>query len=784
MFLVALCKYLLCQNYQPSQITILTTYTGQLHCLRRLLPAAQFAGVKVHVVDKYQGEENDIILLSLVRSNPEGRVGFLQIANRVCVALSRAKKGLYCVGNLAMFGRVQLWSGILHTLREAGQVGPALTLCCQNHPGTRTRVARAEDFRQAPEGGCALPCEFRLDCGHVCTRACHPYDAEHTAFQCAKPCPRVLCELGHRCPDLCYQQCDDCRVRVEKLIPGCRHLQMVPCYKDPLDFVCQMPCEKTLRCGHACANSCGDVCTARCTVPVTRELHCGHRQEDACHLGRSPAGEPPCRTPCGATLACGHPCPGSCHDCHQGRFHRPCARACGRPLVCSHPCAEPCTRECPPCRRPCQNRCVHSACRKACGLPCAPCMEPCAWQCPHHRCGRLCHQPCDRPPCNRGCPKALPCGHPCIGLCGEPCPDWCRICHHDQVTEIFFGEEDDPLAFFIQLEDCRHIFESAAMDQYMGMDARDGDAGEETAIQLKQCPRCRTPIRRSLRYGAHVNRCLAEIEAVKAKVNGSPAQIELQRLQLVELLKRKAELRRHLPEDLAELREQLERRDLGLRDLWVLENRAAFLESLGRLLGAAERMSAEDGRRFARRVGECRLWLAHRATRFSAQQAADLQNETLRLACLAELNVLCQRAARGVSEACAEITALRALLEGTAPFSAGSEREAKRALKELAERLPCSGLGVTDTERIMIVKAIGLPKGHWYKCPNGHVYAIGECGGAAQRGKCPECSVTIGGVNHALETGNQVALEMDGAQHAAWSEAANLLNFDLERMQL
>ena len=73
-FVVALCRYLLCQEYQPSQITILTTYTGQLFCLRKLMPSKEFAGVKVHVVDKYQGEENDIVILSLVRSNLVGRV--------------------------------------------------------------------------------------------------------------------------------------------------------------------------------------------------------------------------------------------------------------------------------------------------------------------------------------------------------------------------------------------------------------------------------------------------------------------------------------------------------------------------------------------------------------------------------------------------------------------------------------------------------------------------------------------------------------------------------------
>jgi len=47
--------------------------------------------MRVTVVDNFQGEENDIVLLSLVRSNDENKIGFLNTENRICVALSRAK---------------------------------------------------------------------------------------------------------------------------------------------------------------------------------------------------------------------------------------------------------------------------------------------------------------------------------------------------------------------------------------------------------------------------------------------------------------------------------------------------------------------------------------------------------------------------------------------------------------------------------------------------------------------------------------------------------------------
>jgi len=91
-FLASLCRHLILQGYSASQITILTTYTGQMFLLKKeinALPSCQ--GVRVTVVDNFQGEENDIILLSLVRSNDENNIGFLKTDNRICVAISRAK---------------------------------------------------------------------------------------------------------------------------------------------------------------------------------------------------------------------------------------------------------------------------------------------------------------------------------------------------------------------------------------------------------------------------------------------------------------------------------------------------------------------------------------------------------------------------------------------------------------------------------------------------------------------------------------------------------------------
>ncbi|KAI4900627.1 hypothetical protein NFI96_021503, partial [Prochilodus magdalenae] len=780
-FVVALCRYLLCQDYQPSQITILTTYTGQLFCLRKLMPSKEFTGVKVHVVDKYQGEENDIVILSLVRSNLQGKVGFLQIANRVCVALSRAKKGLYCLGNMEMFSKVKLWSNILHTLREKGQVGQALTLSCQNHPETRTLVFCANDFKKVPEGGCSKPCEYRLDCGHVCIRMCHPYDVDHKEYKCTKDCPKVLCTLGHKCPRRCHQKCGECMVRIEKVIPQCQHKQMMPCHQEPESFTCQEPCQKTLSCGHPCQARCGEQCSAFCKVPVTMTLKCGHTQEEACSTTKNTTKQPPCRTRCPAMLKCGHPCSGSCHTCHQGRLHKACTHHCKNILPCSHQCRVPCTRGCPPCTRPCENRCVHSVCKKKCGQPCAPCVEPCEWRCAHQSCTKLCHEPCDRPPCTEKCDKVLPCGHPCIGLCGDPCPKKCRVCDREEVTEIFFGNEDEPDSCFIELEGCRHIIESTAMDHYMGMDEDEGADLDQRAIRLKECPKCRRPIRRNVRYGAHVNRSLAEIEKVKVQINGLQSDIQQKKKELRLLLKSKLNLMEYLPKEHAEISEKLEKSGLSLIDLWQQENLISFLERFGELIKMQkENMSFVNGYSFSLHVGECLNFLLNTSQIFSDQQVSDLEREIKRLSHLAELYMRCQKAGTrvlGISVN-AKVRQMREILEDTQPFTEEKDLEVKRIFKEIDADLPRTGLGISDEERVMIVKAIGLAPGHWYKCRNGHVYAIGDCGGAMESRRCPECNETIGGANHALAQGNSVATEMDGARHAAWSEGANLQNFD------
>ena len=59
----------------------------------------------MNTVDGFQGQERDIILISLVRSNDEGQIGFLRDLRRMNVAITRARMKLIILGDVSTLGR-------------------------------------------------------------------------------------------------------------------------------------------------------------------------------------------------------------------------------------------------------------------------------------------------------------------------------------------------------------------------------------------------------------------------------------------------------------------------------------------------------------------------------------------------------------------------------------------------------------------------------------------------------------------------------------------------------
>lgn len=76
---------------------------------------------------------------------------------------------MYILGNAANLKRNPTWSTIIDNMEENELIGQALSVVCARHPSEIRMVTKPKDLqRYAPEGGCLLPCDHQLDCGHMC----------------------------------------------------------------------------------------------------------------------------------------------------------------------------------------------------------------------------------------------------------------------------------------------------------------------------------------------------------------------------------------------------------------------------------------------------------------------------------------------------------------------------------------------------------------------------------------------------------------------------------------
>ena len=83
---------------------IISPYRAQVQYLKKLIKKYEFFKpyrrlISVNTVDGFQGQERDVILISLVRSNDEGQIGFLKDLRRMNVAMTRARMKLIILGN-------------------------------------------------------------------------------------------------------------------------------------------------------------------------------------------------------------------------------------------------------------------------------------------------------------------------------------------------------------------------------------------------------------------------------------------------------------------------------------------------------------------------------------------------------------------------------------------------------------------------------------------------------------------------------------------------------------
>jgi ATP-dependent RNA/DNA helicase IGHMBP2 len=99
-----------------SSIAFISPYAGQVAAAKEVLPKE----MRISTIDSFQGQEKEIIILSLVRSNDDGDIGFLKDYRRMNVAITRAKEQLFVIGDSATIGGDAFYNSFLTYIEKHG----------------------------------------------------------------------------------------------------------------------------------------------------------------------------------------------------------------------------------------------------------------------------------------------------------------------------------------------------------------------------------------------------------------------------------------------------------------------------------------------------------------------------------------------------------------------------------------------------------------------------------------------------------------------------------------
>ncbi|KXX80997.1 Helicase required for RNAi-mediated heterochromatin assembly 1 [Madurella mycetomatis] len=234
-------KYFGQQGYASDQIVVLTPYLGQLRVLKDLLSknkhdpalsemdkaemiragliseaAAKLnkSPLRLSTIDNYQGEESDIVIVSLTRSNESGDIGFMSAPERLNVLITRARNCIVLIGNMDTFMRSKkgkpTWHPFFNLLKDYGHLYDGLPVKCAKHPEKTALLKEPVDFdKSCPDGGCTEPCNVPLRCRvHKCRSRCHRV-VDHSRTECNQLVDKV-CDRQHRTKVPCGKQKDGC----------------------------------------------------------------------------------------------------------------------------------------------------------------------------------------------------------------------------------------------------------------------------------------------------------------------------------------------------------------------------------------------------------------------------------------------------------------------------------------------------------------------------------------------------------------------------------------------
>jgi ATP-dependent RNA/DNA helicase IGHMBP2 len=109
-------KLLETESLDPLKTAIISPYSGQVAAAKEILPKT----LRISTIDSFQGQEKETIIVSLVRSNDDGDIGFLKDYRRMNVAITRAKEQLFVIGDSATIGADPFYNAFLTYIEKHG----------------------------------------------------------------------------------------------------------------------------------------------------------------------------------------------------------------------------------------------------------------------------------------------------------------------------------------------------------------------------------------------------------------------------------------------------------------------------------------------------------------------------------------------------------------------------------------------------------------------------------------------------------------------------------------
>jgi ATP-dependent RNA/DNA helicase IGHMBP2 len=104
------------EQLDPLTTAFISPYAGQVTSAKDILPKS----MRISTIDSFQGQEKDTIILSLVRSNDDGVIGFLKDYRRMNVAITRAKEKLFVIGDSATIAADPFYNAFLTYVEKHG----------------------------------------------------------------------------------------------------------------------------------------------------------------------------------------------------------------------------------------------------------------------------------------------------------------------------------------------------------------------------------------------------------------------------------------------------------------------------------------------------------------------------------------------------------------------------------------------------------------------------------------------------------------------------------------